>query len=104
MIKHMTPRTYVHAALRMAPLFLWAAAGFGATAPGNAWIVTKDGEHLHGTLAVKALRVTVNGAAREIPLKNVLSVHTGGEASARTPSSEKTAAACATSCCFHCVI
>ncbi len=63
-------------------LFALSAAAALAAARGSAWITTKEGENIRGILAEKSVRVTVNGAPREIPLKNILSIHAGSEASA----------------------
>jgi len=45
--------------------------------PVHVWILTKDRQSLEGTLAGDRLTCTVEGKTRQIPLRDLLSVHTG---------------------------
>src|SRR3954447_10312185 len=49
--------------------------------PGTAWITTRDGKNLEGSISARPLRVTTPAGTREIPLRDLLSLQTGGPAS-----------------------
>ena len=65
-------------------LGLAGATGSGVQAKSagrTAWVITRDGRSLEGALNLESLTLTVNGAARKIPLRDVRSFHSAMPAS-----------------------
>lgn len=48
-----------------------------------AWVLTKSGQQVEGTLAASSLTISVDGKPRSVSLREVLSVHIGDPASPR---------------------